>query len=73
MPPIRRGQIESHEIHHTLDCTPVVNCSCDHHEGNSTIWLVSTPVLRDLGVVRGLPSLFPFHQRHERTYGLIAI
>ncbi|GFX73628.1 uncharacterized protein TNCV_1263971 [Trichonephila clavipes] len=28
-------------------CTPVVSCSFEHHTSVSTIWLVSTPILRE--------------------------
>ncbi|GFU14633.1 cytochrome P450 2J5 [Trichonephila clavipes] len=50
-------------------CTPVVSRSFEHDTGDSTIWLGSTPILREntLEVVRGLPPLFPCHQPHERT------
>ncbi|GFT33696.1 hypothetical protein TNCV_4382241 [Trichonephila clavipes] len=56
-------------------CKPVVSCSFEHHAGDRTFWLGSKPVLREntLGVVRGLPPLFPFCQPHERTGGSTAI
>ncbi|GFW32046.1 hypothetical protein TNCV_2600721 [Trichonephila clavipes] len=48
--------------------TPVVSLSFEHHASDTTIFLGFTPVLTEniLGVVRGLPPLFPFHQPHER-------
>ncbi|GFT38208.1 hypothetical protein TNCV_427881 [Trichonephila clavipes] len=41
----------------------------EHHTGDSVTWLDSTPILwkNILGVIRGLPPLFPFHQPHEKT------
>ncbi|GFV85289.1 hypothetical protein TNCV_929191 [Trichonephila clavipes] len=59
MPPDRHVSIRgSHEIHHGkgLDSTSVVSHSLEHHVGDSTFRLVSTPILRDntLGTVRGL-------------------
>ncbi|GFX22733.1 uncharacterized protein TNCV_4838701 [Trichonephila clavipes] len=42
-------QIEAHEIHHSLvlDCTHVVSRSLEHHAGDSTFWLASTPIMRE--------------------------
>ncbi|GFV39955.1 hypothetical protein TNCV_435701 [Trichonephila clavipes] len=64
-------QIEAHEIHHgkELDCTPVVSRSLEPHSGDGTFWFISKPILMEntLGVVRGILSLFPLHQPHERT------
>ncbi|GFW93495.1 transposable element Tc1 transposase [Trichonephila clavipes] len=42
-----------------IDCTPVFSLNLEHHAGDSTIWLISTPILREnaLEVVRYLPSL----------------
>ncbi|GFV16018.1 hypothetical protein TNCV_3976731 [Trichonephila clavipes] len=44
--------------------TPVVNPSFEHHTGDTTIWLSSTPILRVYTpeLFRDLPSLFLFHQ-----------
>ncbi|GFU09016.1 hypothetical protein TNCV_1318861 [Trichonephila clavipes] len=58
IPHDQQCQIEVHEIHH----------------GDSTFWLVSTPILRGdtLGGIRSTPRLFPFHQSLERTCGLMA-
>ncbi|GFV71362.1 hypothetical protein TNCV_3133531 [Trichonephila clavipes] len=41
----------------------------EHHSGDNTIWLGSTPILREntLMVVRGLLPRFPFRQPHERN------
>ncbi|GFU96694.1 hypothetical protein TNCV_839191 [Trichonephila clavipes] len=76
MPPDRQCQIEAHKIRHAegLDSIPVC-CSFEHHAGDSSIWLISIPILwvNTLGVVRGLPPLFPFHQPHEMTCGLMTI
>ncbi|GFT17907.1 hypothetical protein TNCV_4910711 [Trichonephila clavipes] len=43
------GQIEHQEINYgkELSCTPIVIRSFEHHKNCSTIWLVSTPILRD--------------------------
>ncbi|GFV97430.1 hypothetical protein TNCV_2039391 [Trichonephila clavipes] len=69
-------QIETHEIHHgkELDCTPVVSRSLEHHTGDSTFWLLSTPILTEnnLRVVRGLPPFFPGHLSHETICGSTA-
>ncbi|GFW96606.1 hypothetical protein TNCV_2846631 [Trichonephila clavipes] len=56
-------------------CTPVVSRRFQHHTGDSTIRLGSTPILREntLEVVRDLPPLFPFDQPHERTCGSMDI
>ncbi|GFT08529.1 hypothetical protein TNCV_5024291 [Trichonephila clavipes] len=53
--------IKAHEIPHgkRLHCTPVIR-SFEPYAGDSTIWLVSTLILRPLWVVRGIPPLFPF-------------
>ncbi|GFV14025.1 uncharacterized protein TNCV_525021 [Trichonephila clavipes] len=52
--------------------TPLVIRSFEHHAGDSTIWLDSTPILNypqnTLEVVKGLPPLFPFHQPHEKKW-----
>ncbi|GFV13912.1 hypothetical protein TNCV_523891 [Trichonephila clavipes] len=42
--------------------------SFEHYTGDSTIWLDSTPILREntLEMVRGLPPLFAFHYPQER-------
>ncbi|GFX79104.1 hypothetical protein TNCV_3913891 [Trichonephila clavipes] len=50
-------------------CMPVVSRSFEHHTGDSTVFLVSTLILREntLGVVRGIPPIFPFHQPQEGT------
>ncbi|GFV93130.1 hypothetical protein TNCV_2552211 [Trichonephila clavipes] len=49
---------------------PVVSLCFEHHASESTTFLGSTPILREntLESVRGLPSIFPFHQPHERTW-----
>ncbi|GFX73125.1 hypothetical protein TNCV_4502041 [Trichonephila clavipes] len=48
--------------------TPVVRRIFEHHTGNSTFWLGSTSILREITkVVRGLPPLFPFHQPNEKV------
>ncbi|GFX97221.1 hypothetical protein TNCV_557111 [Trichonephila clavipes] len=52
-------------------CTPVVNRSFEHHTGDSTIWLVSTPILRENTL--GLPPLIPCRQPHVRTCGSTAV
>ncbi|GFV38681.1 retrovirus-related Pol polyprotein from transposon 297 [Trichonephila clavipes] len=41
--------IEAHEIHRGigLRCIPVVSCSSEHHAGDNTIWLGSTPILKE--------------------------
>ncbi|GFU06034.1 hypothetical protein TNCV_3395521 [Trichonephila clavipes] len=55
--------------------TLAVIFSFEHNAGGSTIWLGSTPILREntLGVAKSLPPLWPFHQPHERTCGSTAI
>ncbi|GFT89844.1 hypothetical protein TNCV_1665841 [Trichonephila clavipes] len=42
-----------------LDCA---DRDFEYHLGDSTIWLISTPILRD-----STPSLFPCYQDNERT------
>ncbi|GFU86262.1 uncharacterized protein TNCV_369181 [Trichonephila clavipes] len=56
-------------------CMPVISSSIEHQSGDNTICLGFTPILREntLGVVRGLPPLFPFYQPHERTCDSTAI
>ncbi|GFS75657.1 hypothetical protein TNCV_3424201 [Trichonephila clavipes] len=70
-------QIEASEIHHCkgLDCTPIVTHSFEHHTGERTIWIGSTPYFGEEHVrgVHGLPPLFHFHHPHERTCDLTAI
>ncbi|GFW23282.1 hypothetical protein TNCV_3803811 [Trichonephila clavipes] len=43
-------QIEAHEIHHgeELDCTSVISRSLEPYVGDSMIWLVSSPILKEL-------------------------
>ncbi|GFT37027.1 hypothetical protein TNCV_175461 [Trichonephila clavipes] len=55
--------------------TPVVCFIFEQHVGDSAIWLDSTPIRRETlwRVVRGLPSIFHFHQPHKRTCGSTAI
>ncbi|GFW07609.1 hypothetical protein TNCV_3917421 [Trichonephila clavipes] len=50
-------------------CTPAAGHNFDHHSGDNTLWLGSTPILKNntIGVVRSFPPLFPFHQPLQRT------
>ncbi|GFX92974.1 hypothetical protein TNCV_915231 [Trichonephila clavipes] len=70
MRPDRQYQVETHEIHHGkgLDCTPVVSLNSEHTASESMFLPVSNPVIREntLWMVRGLQTLFPFQQPHER-------
>ncbi|GFW44900.1 hypothetical protein TNCV_4512141 [Trichonephila clavipes] len=56
-------------------CMPLVIRSFQHHAGDSTLRLSSSTILREKvsRMVRGLPSIFSFHQPHERTNALTAI
>ncbi|GFX55472.1 hypothetical protein TNCV_267601 [Trichonephila clavipes] len=55
-------------------CTPVVDRNHEHHIGEERFSSIP-PVLwkNTLWVVRGVPSLFLFHQPHARTCGSTAI
>ncbi|GFT89281.1 hypothetical protein TNCV_4385891 [Trichonephila clavipes] len=56
-------QTEVHDIHHGkgLDCAPVVSRSLEHHTGDDTFWLVSTPILREMANLRrGLAARWLF-------------
>ncbi|GFT89416.1 hypothetical protein TNCV_4387011 [Trichonephila clavipes] len=68
--PIDKGQIE---IHHDKGLSDTcLYCSFEHHTGDSTIWPISTQILREdtLRVVRDASHpFFRFHQSHERTGG----
>ncbi|GFY18139.1 hypothetical protein TNCV_2045471 [Trichonephila clavipes] len=73
MPPDLQCQIKAHETHYgkELDCTPVVSCSFEHHTSDSTMWLVSTPILRKtLWRWSSAPHLFS--PSNDLTRGLAA-
>ncbi|GFV43687.1 hypothetical protein TNCV_880131 [Trichonephila clavipes] len=79
VPPDRQlHQVKVHEVHQakcSLLYTLVVSLSFEHHASDSTILLGFTPIFKEntLGVVTGLPTLLPFHQRHEKTCGSMVI
>ncbi|GFY35233.1 uncharacterized protein TNCV_5046071 [Trichonephila clavipes] len=50
---------------------PVVSRSFEHHTGDRTVWLISTPILREDTWGWSGASLFSFSQPHERTYGYL--
>ncbi|GFU24109.1 hypothetical protein TNCV_2007041 [Trichonephila clavipes] len=53
-------------------CTSVVSRSFEHDADDGTIWLVSTPNLKEntLMVIKGIPPLFPFQQPHREDLRL---
>ncbi|GFU76868.1 hypothetical protein TNCV_4520241 [Trichonephila clavipes] len=71
MPPDRQCQIEVYHILYCkgLYCTSIVSCSFEHDTDDSTIWLVSTLILR----VNTQAEDFLIHQPHERTCSLTAV
>ncbi|GFW21695.1 hypothetical protein TNCV_3799841 [Trichonephila clavipes] len=68
---------KAHGIHgwQGASFTPIVSLSFDHQTSDSVIWLHSTSTVREntLGMTRGLPSLFHFHQSPEKICGSMAI
>ncbi|GFU85058.1 hypothetical protein TNCV_1553211 [Trichonephila clavipes] len=59
---IGKGQITAHEIHHGKGLlTPVLNRSFEHHTGDRTLYLGSTPILREntLEEGQGPPNSHP--------------
>ncbi|GFW80711.1 hypothetical protein TNCV_3235631 [Trichonephila clavipes] len=52
---------------------PVIRHSFEHHAGDSTIWLGSIRILKEVPPGGGQGLLFPLHQPHKRTGGSAAI
>ncbi|GFY24133.1 hypothetical protein TNCV_1011861 [Trichonephila clavipes] len=61
MSPVCWCHIEAHKIHRDKELD-------EHHTGDSTIWLSSTPILREntLDLARMFTT---YHQPYERTWG----